>query len=158
MSKEEFERDNGADKVIYLSGGDLRDTIRAQVEKCLPGGVDVVIEMIGGEVFEGAVRTLQWCGRLVVVGFAGGVIPTFRTNYALIKNITVTGVDRFSYLAHDPEALRRAQAEIFRLFVDDRIHVTVQAAYPLEQVVAAFDVIRDRRIQGKVVLSMEGAR
>ncbi len=156
MSKADFARDNGADHVIELSGDELRDSIRAQVEKCLPGGVDVVIEMIGGEVFEGAVRTLAWCGRLVVVGFAGGVIPMIRTNYALIKNITVTGVDRFSYLAHDPDTLRRAQAEIFRLFVDDRIHVTVQAAYPLEQVAKAFDVIRDRQVRGKVVLLTDG--
>ncbi len=158
MSKAYFVRDNGADHVIDLGGQGLRETIRAQVADCLDGGVDVVIEMIGGDVFDSAVRTLEWCGRLVVVGFTGGVIPTIRTNYTLIKNITVSGVDRFSYLTYDPDGLRRAQAEIFRLFVDRRIHVTVQAAYPLEQVVRAFDVIRDRRIQGKVVLSMEGAR
>ncbi len=152
MSKAGFVRDNGADHVIDLSGGDLRDTIRSQLKNCISSGVDVVIEMIGGEVFEGAVRSLEWCGRLVVVGFAGGVIPMLKTNYALIKNITVTGVDRYSYLAHDPDALRRAQAEIFRLFVDGRIHITVQAAFPLEQIVKAFDVIRNRQVRGKVVL------
>ena len=152
MSKAEFVRENGADHVIDLSGGDLRDSIRAQVEKCTGGGLDVVIEMIGGEAFEGAVRTLKWRGRLVIVGFAGGVIPIIKTNYAMIKNITVSGVDRFSYLAHDPHALRRAQSEIFRLFGAGLVHITVQAAYPLEKVVDAFDVIRDRQIRGKVIL------
>ena len=152
MSKAEFVRENGADHVIDLSGGDLRDSIRAQVEKCTGGGLDVVIEMIGGEAFEGAVRTLKWRGRLVIVGFAGGVIPIIKTNYAMIKNITVSGVDRFSYLAHDPHALRRAQSEIFRLFGAGLVHITVQAAYPLEKVVEAFDVIRDRQIRGKVIL------
>jgi len=152
LSKAEFVRENGADHVIDLSGGDLRDSIRAQVKNCTGGGLDVVIEMIGGEAFEGAVRTLEWCGRLVIVGFTGGVIPVIKTNYALIKNITVSGVDRFSYLAHDPDALRRAQSEIFRLFGAGLVHITVQAAYPLERVVEAFDVIRDRQIRGKVVL------
>ena len=152
MSKAEFVRENGADHVIDLSGGDLRDSIRTEVEKCTGGGLDVVIEMIGGEAFEGAVRSLNWCGRLVIVGFTGGVIPVIKTNYALIKNITVSGIDRFSYLAHDPDALRRAQSEIFRLFGAGLVHITVQAAYPLEKVVEAFDVIRDRKIRGKVVL------
>ena len=116
----------------------------------------MVIELVGGEVFEGVVRTLDWCGRLVVVGFTSGVIPVIKTNYALIKNITVTGIDRFSYLAHDPEALRAAQAEIFRLFMAGRIRLTIQATYPLERVAEAFDVIRNRRVRGKVVLSTGG--
>ncbi len=155
MSKAEFVRENGADHVIDLGGEDIRDSLREQVEACVGGGgVDVVIELVGGDVFNGAIRTLAWCGRLVVVGFTGGDIPVLKTNYALIKNITVTGVDRFSYLSHDPDAIRRAQAEIFRLFVDGRIHVTVQARFPLERVAEAFAIIRDRRIRGKVVLVM----
>jgi len=157
MSKAGFVRENGADHIIDLSGEDLRDTIPKQVKKCLGGGLDVVIEMIGGSVFDGAVRTLNWCGRLVIVGFTGGKIPVLKTNYALIKNITVTGVDRFSYIANDPGALRRAQSDIFRLFDDGKIHVTVQAAFSLEQVVQAFDVIRDRQVRGKVVLSTDSA-
>ena len=158
MSKADFARQNGADHVIDVSGGDLRDAIRARVMACHAGGVDVVVELVGGEVFDGAVRTLDWCGRLVVVGFTSGIIPVIKTNYALIKNITVTGIDRFSYLAHDPEALRRAQAEIFRLFVDGRIHLTIQATYPLERVAEAFDVIRNRQVRGKVVLLTDGGR
>lgn len=158
MSKAEFVRDNGADYVVDLSGDDLRNSIRAQVKNCLVGDVDVVIEMIGGEVFEGAVRTLGWCGRLVIVGFTGGVIPMIKTNYTLIKNITVSGVDRFSYLTHNPDVLCRAQAEIFRLFVEGRIHLTIQAEYSLEQVVEAFDVIRDRKVRGKVVLLTGGGK
>jgi NADPH2:quinone reductase len=155
MSKADFVRENGADHVIDLSGDNLRDSIRTQVRDCIGGGLDVVIEMIGGDVFEGSIRTLNWCGRLVIVGFTGGDIPVFKTNYALLKNITVTGVDRFSYIEHDPGALRQAQSEIFRLYGEGKIHVTVQAQYPLERVVDAFDVIRDRKIRGKVVLTMD---
>ena len=158
MSKAPFVNGNGADHIVDLSGNDLRNSIRNQVKNCLVGDVDVIIEMIGGEVFDGAVRTLGWCGRLVVVGFAGGVIPMFKTNYVLLKNITVTGVDRFSYLTHNSAALQRAQAEIFRLFVDGRIHLTIQAKYSMEQVVDAFNVIRDRKVRGKVVLSMNNEK
>ena len=156
MSKADFVRESGADHIVDLSGDKLRDSIRAQVKDCLGGGIDVVIEMIGGDVFDGSVRTLNWCGRLVVVGFTGGEIPVIKANYALVKNITVTGVDRFSYMEHDPGALKRAQSEIFRLFGEGHVHVTVQAAYTLNQVVEAFNVIRDRQIRGKVVLQMDG--
>ena len=156
MAKADFVRENGADHVIDLDRADIRDSVRDQVRACVGGGVDVVVEMIGGDVFAGALRTLEWCGRLVVVGFTGGDIPVIRTNYALIKNITVTGVDRFSYMSHDPEALRRAQSEIFRLFVDGAVWITVQARFPMERIVAAFDVIRNRQVRGKIVLLTDG--
>src|SRR5262249_24105673 len=77
----------GADAVIDLSAADLRDSLREQVHQATEGrGADVVLDPLGGSVFEAALRALAWRGRLVVIGFAAGVIPSIKTNYVLLKN------------------------------------------------------------------------
>src|SRR5205807_2461660 len=83
----------GADAIIDLSRADLRDSLREQVYAETDGrGADIIIDPLGGEVFTAAIRSLAWCGRLVVIGFAAGGIPTLKTNYLLLKNIEVSGV------------------------------------------------------------------
>ena len=153
MSKEDLVRANGADHVIDLSADNPRDSIREQVRDVVRGGVDIVVEMIGGEVFDGAIRTLQFGGRLVVVGFAGGVIPSLRANYLLLKNIAVTGVNWASYRDRDPVRVRRVQAELFDMLEAGKLHVPVQASYPIEDVAKACAVLSERRVRGKVVLT-----
>ncbi len=75
-------RANGASHMVDLSGPDLRNTIRDQVRAVIGGrGVDLVIDQVGGAVFDGAIRSLVWCGSLVIVGFAGGCIPSVKANY-----------------------------------------------------------------------------
>ena len=70
----------------------IRDSLREQVyAKNGGGGVDIVIDPIGGDAFDGAIRALAWRGRLVVVGFASGRIPNIKANYLLLKNIEVSG-------------------------------------------------------------------
>ena len=158
MAKAGLLRDNGADHVIDLSGTGLRDSIREAVRTATGGGVDAVIEMVGGETFEGCLRCLDWCGRLVVVGFTGGAIPAVRTNYLLLKNVAVAGVNYGAYREREPGRVRRAQAELCELYGAGKIRIPVQETFALEEFVAAFDVIRDRRVRGKVVLSMDGGR
>ena len=152
MSKADVATENGADHVIDLSVDNVRDSIRDQVRAATGGGVDVVVEMVGGQVFEGSLRSLDWCGRLVVVGFTGGEIATMKTNYVLLKNIAVTGVNWSSYRDADPAWVQRVQDEIFDLYLNKKIRVPVQATFPMSDIVKAFDVIRDRQVRGKVVL------
>ena len=158
MSKADLALENGADAVIDLTVDNLRDSIRDQVRDATGGGgADVIIEIVGGEVFDGSIRALNWRGRLVVVGFTSGTIPTLKTNYALLKNITVTGVNWSDYRDRAPEWVQRVQSEIFDLYLRGDIKVPVQATYPMEKFVDAFDVIRDRQVRGKVVLLTDGA-
>ena len=154
MSKADVALENGADRIVDLTVENLRDSIRDQV-KAACGAVDVVVESVGGEVFDGAVRALDFDGRIVVVGFTGGEIPTFRTNYALLKVISVTGVNWAAYRDRDPEWVRRVQRELFDLYGEGRIAIPVQAALPMADYVEAFDVIRDRQVRGKVILRMD---
>ena len=154
MSKADVALENGADRIVDLTVENLRDSIRDQV-KAACGAVDVVVESVGGEVFDGAVRALDFDGRIVVVGFTGGEIPTFRTNYALLKVISVTGVNWAAYRDRDPEWVRRVQRELFDLYGEGKIAIPVQAVLPMTDYVEAFDVIRDRQVRGKVILRMD---
>ncbi|MPY69847.1 MAG: zinc-binding dehydrogenase [Alphaproteobacteria bacterium] len=154
-SKADVARENGADHVIDLSRDNPRESVREQVHALTDGrGVDAAIEIVGGEVFTGALRSLAFRGRLVVVGFTSGEIATVRTNYVLLKNIAVLGVDRAQYREREPGWMRRAQDEIFSLCVAGRIRMPIQARYPLDRFIEAFDVIRDRNVRGKVVLTI----
>ncbi len=153
MSKAGVALENGADRVVDLTVDNLRDSIRDQVREAC-GAVDVVVESVGGEVFDGAIRALDFNGRAVVVGFTSGEIPSFRTNYALLKVISVTGVNWAAYRDRDPEWVQRVQRELFDLHGEGRIAIPVQAVLPMTDYVRAFDVIRDRQVRGKVVLRM----
>jgi NADPH2:quinone reductase len=152
-SKEAVAREAGADHVIDLSGDNLKDTIRDQVHALTDGaGVDVVIEIVGGEVFTGSLRAIKFRGRLVVVGFTSGTIPLMKVNYVLLKNIAVTGVDRGQYRDREPDWMHRAQDEIFRYCVEGKVRMPIQDSFPLEDYIRAFDVIRNRQVRGKIIL------
>ena len=153
MSKADVARENGADHIVDLTVENLRDSIRDQVKEAC-GALDVVLESVGGEVFDGAVRALDFEGRAVIVGFTGGEIASFRTNYALLKVISVTGVNWAAYRDRDPAWVQRVQRELFDLHGEGRIAIPVQAVLPMTDYVKAFDVIRDRRVRGKVILRM----
>ena len=108
----------------------------------------------GGDIFAGCLRALKFRGRLVVVGFTSGIIPEMRVNYVLLKNIAVTGVDRGQYRDREPDWMHRAQDEIFRYCVEGKVRMPIQASFPLEHYLKAFDLIRNREIRGKVVLDI----
>jgi len=156
-SKEDVVREAGADDVIDLSASNPIDTIRDQVFALTEDkGVDVVIEIVGGEIFKGALRALNFRGRLVVVGFTSGEIPEMRTNYVLLKNIAVTGVDRGQYRDREPKWMRSAQEEIFKYCIEGKVSMPVQATFGMEDHLKAFNLIRNREIRGKVVLTVGG--
>ncbi|MEC7490519.1 MAG: NADPH:quinone oxidoreductase family protein [Pseudomonadota bacterium] len=154
MEKADLALENGARHIIDLSVDNLRDGIRDQIKAMTGGGVDIVMDMVGGEVFDGSIRALNFGGSLVVVGFTSGVIPSFKVNYALLKNIAVTGVNWAEYRDRDPAMVQRVQSEIFNMVSDGRLVVPVQAVYPMEQVAEACAVLSNRGVRGKVVITM----
>src|SRR5438552_5443056 len=107
----------GANAVIDLSRDDLRNSLRDQVYAETEGrGADIIIDPLGGEVFVAAIRALAWCGRLVVIGFAAGAIPTLKTNYLLLKNIEVSGLQITDYRYRRPAELKACYAELFGFY------------------------------------------
>lgn len=151
--KRDFVLANGADAVIDMSGPALRDSVRAEVMAATSGhGADVVIENVGGPGFEACLRALAWSGRLVVVGFAGGEIPTVRANYVLVKHIAVMGLHWSDYLERVPDKVREVQQDLFGLVARGRVRPPLSAVLPIEDIAAGMGLITARKVLGKVVL------
>ena len=145
----------GADSVIDLSAADLRDGLRAQVYAVTEGrGADIILDPLGGAIFEAAVRALAWRGRLVVIGFAMGAIPTIKTNYLLLKNIEISGLQISDYRMRRPAQVAACLAEIFSLYEQGKVNPAAATAFPLARAGEALAALRDRRIAGRAVLHL----
>ena len=156
LAKASLATDSGADHIIDLTGDSLKDTVRDQVHAATDGrGVDVVLESVGGEVFEACLRALAWEGRAIVIGFVGGQIPSARANYLLIKNIAVAGLYLDSYRRHAPDKVAAAQKDIFDLATAGRLKPSIMACLPLERFAEAFGHIQARTAAGRIVLKTE---
>ncbi len=144
--------EHGAEAWVDLTAENLRDSLREQIAAITGGGVDVVIDNVGGEVFTAALRAIAWRGRLVVVGFASTRIPELKANYLLLKNIAVTGLQWSDYREREPAWVARVQQEIFRLFVEGRLRPYISARYRLEDFAQALERFNRRDVQGKMLL------
>ncbi|WP_416139201.1 NADPH:quinone oxidoreductase family protein [Halomonas sp. HK25] len=151
----EVARRYGADHIIDTSREPLRDTLREQVKVATDGhGVDIVIDPVGGDVFEASLRAMAWCGRLVVIGFAAGGIPTVRAGYLLVKNISVLGLQWTDYRERTPERVREAQEHMYQLYTDGKLKPHVERVVPMEQFAEGLEAIRAGHIRGKAVLQL----
>lgn len=150
--KAAFLGDAGIAGTVDLSAEPPRDRIREQVAALTGGGVDAVMDMVGGEVFTGCLRALAFEGRLVVVGFTSGVIPELAANYALLKNIAVLGMNWTAYTRSQPERVRAVQADLFARLLRGELDAGVQEVFPMENPGAAFALIARRGTHGKLVL------
>jgi NADPH:quinone reductase len=145
----------GADAVIDLSAAHLRDSLRTQVFAVTNGrGADIILDPLGGTIFEAAVRALAWRGRLVVIGFAAGAIPTIRTNYLLLKNIEICGLQISDYRKRCPEQVAACFAEIFSLYEQGKVKPATATAFPLVRAGEALTALRERRVAARAVLRL----
>jgi NADPH:quinone reductase len=143
----------GAEAVIDLSGKSLRETLREEVWAATDGrGADVILDPLGGEVFAAALRALAWCGRLVVIGFAAGQIPTVKANYLLLKNIEVSGLQVSDYRKRRPARMAACFAEIFEFYEQGRIKPVAGEVFSLDRAGEALAAVRERRLAGRAVL------
>ena len=141
-------RSLGAHEVVRSDGDWL-----AEVRGLTAGrGVDVVIDPVGGDRFTDSLRSLVIGGRLVVVGFAGGSIPTVKVNRLLHRNLTVTGITMDVMEQAQPGTLRRVRGGVQALADAGRLHPLVGATFPLEQTVGALRSLEERGAVGKVVV------
>jgi NADPH:quinone reductase len=138
----------GAEAGIH-SGEDIKARAR---ELSGTGGVDLVVDPIGGPLAEPALRALRVDGRYVVIGFASGAIPRLPVNQVLLNNRTVVGVDWGAWTMRDPDGHHALLAELMGLVADGRLHPTEPTAYPLDQAATALADLVERRVVGKVVL------
>ena len=120
--------------------------------KELTGGADLIFDPVGGDVFDESVRCIGWGGRLLVVGFTSGRIPTVPANLPLIKGFSVVGVRAGEYGRRDPAAGRAAADAVWALAAQGRIRPRVHTAYPLARWREAFDAMASATHIGKLVI------
>jgi NADPH2:quinone reductase len=146
-------RTAGADVMIDLSQPDLRESLRAQVHAATDGGgADIILDPLGGDIFDAAIRALAWRGRLVVIGFASGRIPTIKANYLLVKNIEVSGLQVSDYRKRRPDQMRQCYSEVFALYESGRLKPSPPVTMPLDEFRTALKMMTDRRAPGRIVL------
>jgi NADPH2:quinone reductase len=152
--KEDIVRAAGADAIIDLSVPDLHESLRHQVfELTDKKGADIIVDMLGGDIFDAAVRALAWCGRLVVIGFASGRIPSLKMNYVLVKNIEVSGMQISDYRKRRPADMQAAFADIYAMHAAGKLKPLPTKLFPIERFADAMREIRDRTLRGRVVLT-----
>ena len=152
--KEDIVRAAGADAIVNLSVPDLHESLRAQVFALTDKkGADIILDMLGGDVFDAAVRALAWCGRMIVIGFASGRIPSLKMNYVLVKNIEVSGMQISDYRKRKPADMQAAFAHIYELRAERKLKPLPTKVYPLEQFAQALGDIKDRKVRGRIVLT-----
>jgi len=137
----------GAKHVVNHKTGDLRRALKEAV----PGGADAVVDPVGGDLSEPALRSLSRGGRFVTVGFASGVIPRIPLNLVLVKGVQVLG---FQFQDVRPDEFARNDDELRQHFVSGRVRPHVGAVYPLSETVAALRHVADGRAIGKVLIDL----
>jgi NADPH:quinone reductase len=147
--KERVARDAGADHVVR-SDGAWKD----EAKEISKGGVDLVIDPVGGDRFTDSLRSLREGGRVVVVGFTGGSIPEVRVNRLLLANTEVIGAGWGNYVLRKPGLNREIGDAIDRLIRDGAIRPIVGGRFGLEQAADALELIDGRGATGKVVLDV----
>jgi len=139
----------GADHAITYSDPGWVD----QVKKITGGhGADVIYDPVGGDVFDLSTKCLAAEGRLLVIGFAGGRIPTVAANRVLLKNHSIMGVYWGGYVERNPRFMAETQEALFSMYEDHKIKPAFSESYKLEDAITAMKDLAGRRVQGKAVL------
>jgi NADPH2:quinone reductase len=142
-------RQHGAEEAYDYSAPDWVERVKAATAG---RGADVIYDPVGGDVFDQSLKCIAFGGRLLVIGFTSGRIPSVQINRVLLKNISIVGLHWGAYRQHDSAKIGEANAALFKLYEEGKIRPLVSAVYPLERAAAALDEIASRRSVGKVVL------
>ena len=147
--KERIARDAGADEVVR-SDGDWKD----QAKDLSGGGVDVIVDPVGGDRFTDSLRALGEGGRLVVVGFTGRSIPEVKVNRLLLNNVSVVGAGWGAFVLKKPDVIRSHGEEIGKLIEAGCVRPLIGQRFPLEQAADALKLLDSRQALAKVVLDV----
>lgn len=138
----------GARHAVDYGSGSLRSALKAQV----PGGVDVVIDPVGGELAEAALRACRRGGRFVTLGYASGEIPRIPLNLVLLKDVEVRGYDLRAEGERNPERAATVRAAVFAMLAQGSLTPVVSQVLGLDDAVSGLRALADRRAVGKIVV------
>ena len=147
--KLEAAKANGAQEAFNYRNPDWIE----QVKEATSGrGADVIYDSVGGDVFEQCAKCIAFEGRLLVVGFTSGRIPSIQANRILLKNISVVGLHWGAYRERDPARIARAMQTLFEMYEKCQVHPVISSIHPRTDAAAALQEIASRRSIGKVLL------
>jgi NADPH2:quinone reductase len=147
-TKLELARRAGAAATVAYEDTDLKTAIR----EITGGGADVVVDPVGGDKAEAALRSLRWAGRYLVIGFAGGGIPRIPLNQVLLNGRTVLGVELGGWVRRDPSGYHQLIRELLDLVAAGTLHPIEPIARPLAEAPALLAEMQARAVAGKAVL------
>jgi NADPH:quinone reductase len=149
--KAEIAKAAGATDVVLAEG--FKDAVKDLTNG---RGVDVVVDPVGGDRFTDSLRSLAPAGRLLVIGFTGGEIPTVKVNRLLLNNVDVVGVGWGAWAGKHPGALTEQWAALERLLASGQLSPPEPVVYPLDEAAAAIASLENRTAKGKVVVRIRG--
>ena len=142
-------RDHGADECINYAEDSLKEQVMALTEN---RGVNVCFDPVGGDLFDSALSSLAWGGRILVVGFVGG-IPQIPANRLLVKNRSALGCSLRHYRWNEPDKLKQSVAALFEWYKMGKLSPLVTHTYSLEDTVDAIELLTSRRAFGKIIVN-----
>ena len=148
-AKLEVARRAGADVLIDYR---TEDFVPIVMEETDGKGADVIYDSVGGDTTDRSLKCIAWNGRLLVIGFAGGDIPSVKMNRVLLKNISLVGLHWSAYPDKEPEAIDACMEGLFEMAASGRIDPLIGARHPLEEAGEALTALASRKTVGKVVL------
>lgn len=144
--------EQGADHVVVCPASELRAAV---LDRTDGRGVDVVLDVVGGDVLAEAMRATAWEGRVVIIGFASGSQQPIQPGYLLVKNIAVMGVVSGDYRDRRPELMRTALEGMLEQYLRGALPIPVEATYPLVNAADALRRLQTGRVRGKLVLTTD---
>ncbi|KUI21660.1 NADPH:quinone oxidoreductase [Mycobacterium sp. GA-1285] len=147
--KAEVARAAGATDVVPVDG--FKDKVKELTEG---RGVDIVVDPVGGDRFTDSLRSLAPGGRLLVVGFTGGEIPTVKVNRLLLNNVDAVGVGWGAWTFTHPNYLAEQWAELEPLLASGKVSAPQPQVFPFERAADAIAALEDRTAKGKVVVAV----
>lgn len=139
----------GADSVIDYRNEDIVERVKELTDG---RGADVIYDPVGGDTFDQIKRCIAWEGRILIIGFASGRIPTIECNRMLLKNMSVVGLAWGQYHAREPARVAAAQEHLYKLLKSSAINPVVYKQLPFSEVHEGMRIVESREVYGKLVI------
>ncbi|TDI60475.1 MAG: NADPH:quinone oxidoreductase family protein [Alphaproteobacteria bacterium] len=145
-------KEHGADELINYSDGELKEKVKAVTGG---KGADVIYDPVGGDLFDQCLRCINWNGRLLIIGFADGRIPTAPANLPLLKGCSLVGVFYGRFKTEEPEASAALTQELVDMYREGKVRPHISLKLPFTKAAEAVEIFNNRAVLGKIILTNE---
>ena len=150
--KLEFVKQLKPDYLVNYNECDLKESVKDLTEG---RGADVIYDPVGGDLFDQCCRCINWNGRLLVIGFTSGRIPSYKANLALLKGSSMIGVFLGRFRKEEPTAYEQNFKELLDMYRAGKLNPIVTKSFSLEEYADAFNIFTKRKVMGKVTLEIK---